>query len=49
MLVLTLKSLARTPEIGQGLERILSCGDRKQDLDGPTIIVDEPPSFFMTY
>ena len=42
--------MARTPEIGQGLGRILSCGARKQDSDGPTIIVDsEPPPFFMTY
>ena len=26
-----LKSLARTPEIGPGLERILSCGARKPE------------------
>ena len=31
-------TLARTPEIGQGLGRILSCAARKTrtDLDGPT-------------
>ena len=41
--------LARTPEIGQGQRRILSCGART-DLDGPMIIVDsEPPPFIMTY
>ena len=41
--------LARTPEIGPGLGRILSCGART-DLDGPMIIIDaEPPPFFMTY
>ena len=44
--------LARTPEIGQGLGRILSCGARKpeQTLMDLLIIVDsEPPPFFMTY
>ena len=31
--------LARTPEIGQGLRRLLSCGARNRtDLDGPMII-----------
>ena len=42
--------LARTPEIGQGLGRILSYGASKSDLDKPMIIMDsEPPPFFMTY
>ena len=37
--------LARTPEIGKGLGRILSCEERK-----PMIIMDsEPTPFFMTY
>ena len=43
--------LARTPEIGQGLGRIIAVERYiRRDLDGPTIIVDsEPPPFSMTY
>ena len=44
--------LARTPEIGQGLGRILSCGARKPEqtyMDLLIIVDAEPPPFFMTY
>ena len=45
MYIYYIYNLARNPEIGQGLERILSCGACKPD--GPMIIVDsEAPPFF---